>query len=133
MHIRTFAVSFAAIALAGAPALGQSSAFQQEVDGWLERYQATYQKLYTENSIAQWASNTHIVKGDTINAARANAAAEALSRFVGSIENINTLRKYLARKSELARLETLQLEAILYNAADAPQTVPDVVTRRIAL
>ncbi len=133
MRARSLKISIAAIALAAASALAQSPAFRQEVDAWLAAYLVTYQKLYTESSIAQWASNTHIVKGDTMNAARANAAAEALSRFVGGIENINTLRKYLTRKSELTPLATLQLETMLYNAADAPQTVPGVVKRRIAL
>jgi len=133
MRVRSFALIAACLALPALPAAAQAPSFQQDVAAWLTAYQTAYQKLYTENSLAQWASQTHIVKGDTTNAARSNAAAEALSRFVGSVENITTLRRFLARKGELTPMQTLELETMLFNAADAPQTVPDVVKKRIAL
>ena len=133
MRVRSFALIAALLTAPALLAPAQTPGLQQEVAAWLTAYQATYQRIYTENSLAQWASQTHIVPGDTTNAARANAAAEALSRFVGSVENITTLRRYLARKNELTPLQTLQLETMLFNAADAPQTVSDVVKQRIAL
>jgi peptidyl-dipeptidase A len=133
MRFRPFAISLAAAAIGALPALAQGSAFQREVDAWLAGYQQTYQHLYTESSLAQWASNTHIVPGDTMNAARTKAALEQMSRFVGSTENIGKIRAYLARRRELTFLEARQLDAMLYLAADAPQTVPAIVKARIAL
>lgn len=105
---------------------------QTEVDGYLAEYADTYQQLYYEASKAEWASNTRIVEGDTTNAARTRRAQEALARFVGSVENIERIRGYLDRREELTPLQVRQLEAMLYEAADNPQTVPELVARRIA-
>lgn len=121
----------AAAALATA-AVGCDVGLRQEVDTYLADYAATYQRLVTESQEAEWASNTRIVKGDTTNATRTKQANEALAEFVGGVENIERIRGYLKQSSRLKPLQTRQLEAMLYNAANSPQTVPDLVRERIA-
>ena len=114
-------------------ALGACNAgIRREVDRYLADYAATYQRLNYESSLAEWESNTHIVEGDTTNAARTKRAKEAQAQFVGSVENINRIRGYLGRRGQLRPLQVRQLETMLFNAADQPQTVPDVVKQRIA-
>jgi peptidyl-dipeptidase A len=102
------------------------------VQAYLDSYAREYQRLYIASSEAQWASNTRIVEGDTTNAARQRAADEALNAFVGSTANINTIRGFLAASGVLTPLQKRQLETMLYNAGTGPQTVADVVKRRIA-
>jgi peptidyl-dipeptidase A len=103
-----------------------------EAQAFLDRYTATYQRLYAASSEAQWASNTHIVEGDTTNAERTRAAEEATAAFAGSVENIATARAYLARRDGLTPLQVRQLEGVLFRAAASPQTLPDIVKARIA-
>ena len=105
---------------------------QAAVQAYLDSYATEYQRLYAASSEAQWASNTRIVEGDSTNAVRQRAADEALNAFVGSTQNINTIRGFLAAASVVTPLQKRQLEAMLYNAGTGPQTVADVVRRRIA-
>ncbi|MHC2991370.1 hypothetical protein OB13_07170, partial [Pontibacter sp. HJ8] len=42
---------------------------QQEAQAFLETYTKRFQELYTKSAEAEWRSNTHIVEGDTTNAA----------------------------------------------------------------
>jgi peptidyl-dipeptidase A len=104
----------------------------REVAQFLAEYERTYQRLSYESAQADWASNTHIVAGDTTNAARTRAAKEALAQFVGSEANIERIRGFLEQRDRIDALQVRQLEVMLYNAADQPQTVPDIVRQRIA-
>jgi len=103
-----------------------------DVQAYLDAYNATYRRLATASSEAQWLSNTHIVEGDETNKERTQAADEALAAFTGSVDNIEQARAFLARKGELAELQVRQLERVLFLAGDNPQTIPDVVKARIA-
>lgn len=102
-----------------------------EVESYLENYDSSYKRLYYASQLAQWASNTHIVAGDSTNAVRARETGLALSRFAGSIENINRIKGYLTHRAELDPIQVRRLEIMQYNAADAPQTIPDVVRQRL--
>jgi peptidyl-dipeptidase A len=104
---------------------------QKEVEKFLDDYTKKYQELYYASSRAEWASNTHIVEGDSTNAIATRQAEEAMASYTGSEENIKTVRQYLAEKANLKPLENRQLERMLYLAADNPQTVPDLVRERI--
>jgi peptidyl-dipeptidase A len=104
----------------------------QEVDGFISEYEKEYQRLFYEYSEADWVSNTHIVEGDTTNAARTKAAHEAWAKFVGSTENIEKTQGYLAQRNKLSPMQVRVLEKMLYLAAEGPQTVPDIVKERIA-
>jgi peptidyl-dipeptidase A len=105
---------------------------QGEAQAFLAAYQERYAALVSEASEAEWASNTRIVEGDETNAARTRAANEALAAFTGSVETIETARRLLAEREELEPLSVRCLERVLYLAADAPQTVPELVKARIA-
>ncbi|WP_242928956.1 M2 family metallopeptidase [Pontibacter vulgaris] len=104
---------------------------QQEAQTFIDNYSKQYQQLYTASAEAEWRSNTHIVEGDTTNAAATQRANEAFAAFTGSIDNIEKARGFMKKKGELTDLQVKQLEAILYAAANNPQTVPDVVKARI--
>ncbi len=98
---------------------------------FLDAYTKTFQELYYASAEAEWKSNTYIVEGDTITGPATERANKALASFTGSKENIEKARALLAHKDQLSDLQVRQLEAILYNAANNPATVPDLVDARI--
>jgi peptidyl-dipeptidase A len=101
--------------------------FRSEADAYLAAYEIEGQGLYYEWAEAEWASNTRIVEGDPTNAARTRDAREAMMRFAGSVENIDTIRAYLSQRGRLSDLQERQLEKMLSAAAEGPMTIPDVV------
>jgi len=105
---------------------------QQRVDAWLKGYGERYQRLSYAAQLADWQSQTHIVAGDTTNAVRTTAAKGELARFVGSVENIDSIRAFLKAKERLTPLEVRQLEMMLFYAGDSPALVPELVSQRIA-
>lgn len=113
------------------PAAAIPRDFRGEANKFLNEYSEEYKKLYTEASEAEWLSNTRITPGDDSNAKRTQAANEAMARFTGSEENIKRITELLQNKDKLDRLQLLQLEAALFQAANNPQTVPDLVSERI--
>lgn len=115
-----------------AASVATDALLQTDAQRFLDDYHSEYQRLYYASSLAEWESNTRIVEGDTTNAARTRAANEALAAFVGSVDNINRIRGLLENRDRIAPLHVRQLEAMLYNAASQPQTIPDVVSARIA-
>lgn len=105
---------------------------RNEAQAFLDGYAARFQPLYYTSAQAQWDANTRIVEGDSTNAQRVQAADEALAAFTGSAENIQQSRAFLNHRAQLTELQAMQLEAILYAAAASPQTVPELVSERIA-
>ena len=105
--------------------------FRGEAAKYLREYTDTYVKLYTEASEAEWISNTRIVPGDETNAKRTQAANEAMAQFTGSEANITKTRELLRHEDQLDPIQVLQLKAILFQAANNPQTVPELVSARI--
>lgn len=108
------------------------AALQAEVDTFLQTYNEQFVELYSAASEAEWASNTRIVEGDDTNRKRTEAAQQALASYTGSLEVIEQARLYLERSDDLTPLSARQLEAVLYSAANFPQTVPELVEQRIA-
>ena len=127
-----FLVALAFLLLLGGTSCRRTTEIQMEAQRFLEGYTATYADLSYAAAQAEWESNTRIVEGDDTNAQRTRAANEALATFTGSIENIETCRRLLAQREQLIPLQVRQLEVILYQAADKPQTVPELVRERIA-
>lgn len=103
----------------------------KQAQEFVDNYTKTYQKLYYASNLAEWAANTHIVEGDTTNAYNSRKAQEAMAEFTGSTENIDQARKFLKDRARMPDLLARQLDAILYEAANNPQTVPDLVKKRI--
>ena len=110
---------------------GPSGTIRAEVKSYLDSYDSTYTKLSYASQLASWATNTHIVEGDSTNSVRARETGLALSRFVGSIENIDGIKGYLTHRAELDAIQLRRLEIMQYNAADVPQMIPDVVRERL--
>jgi peptidyl-dipeptidase A len=114
---------------------GETAAAAAEVASpaaaFLAQYSRTFQELSTAAAEAEWATNTHIVEGDETNARRLREAKEALARFTGDVQNIERARGLLGGDG-WTELERRQLEAVLYRAAEKPQTVPDAVRALIA-
>ncbi len=109
-----------------------AAVLQAEVQAFLDAYTETFLELDYAADLAEWESNTRIVDGDDTNRRRTEAANEALAAFTGAVETIDKARGYLERRDRLAPLQVRQLEKVLYRAANNPQTVPDLVKRRIA-
>jgi peptidyl-dipeptidase A len=108
-----------------------TSQFQNEAQIFIDEYTQKYQNLYYKSAEAEWASNTRIIEGDSTNAIVTRRANEALANFTGSSENISTIQEFLAKKENLTPLQAKQLEAMLYEAANNPQTVSELVKERI--
>jgi peptidyl-dipeptidase A len=117
------------LAFAVASCAGDSMA---DVDGFLASYDSTYKKLYYESAQAEWASNTHIIEGDSTNATRTKAANRALLAFTGDTANVARIKGYLAARDELTPLQARRLYKMLYNAALGSQTIPEVIAARVA-
>ncbi|MCB0447709.1 MAG: M2 family metallopeptidase, partial [Gelidibacter sp.] len=110
----------------------QNAAIKAEVQTFLDDYTSTFKKLYYDSSLAEWEANTHIVVGDTTNAYNIQKANEAYAKFTGSTHVIEKTRKFLEQKDNLDIVQVRQLNTILYGAANNPETVSDVVSKRIA-
>ncbi|MGV3588876.1 MAG: M2 family metallopeptidase [Adhaeribacter sp.] len=120
-----------ALVLALVWSCGNKKNYQQEADAYIKDYSQQYQKLYTQSAEAEWTSNTRIVEGDSTNAVATRRANEAMAAFTGSTENIEKTRELLAHKEDLTELQVKQLENMLFAAANNPQTIPEVVKKRI--
>ncbi|NVO84068.1 M2 family metallopeptidase [Hymenobacter terrestris] len=113
------------------PAVAAAPHWPSLAETYLTYYSGEYQRLYTASAEAEWRSNTHIVPGDTANAGATARANERMAAFTGSTENITRLRQLLEHQVELTDLQVKQLETALYNAANSPQTIANVVKARI--
>lgn len=109
----------------------ESAEHQKEVQAYLDSYNAKYKELYTVSSEGQWAVNTHIVEGDTMNAYTSRIADEAMAKFTGSKENIDKATQFLSWEKDLAPLQIKQLRKILYLAAGNPESAEGTVKELI--
>lgn len=99
---------------------------------FIEDYTEQYLILYYDLSKAQWQSNTHIEKEDTLNAYNTQKASEAFAAFVGSIDVIEKTQDLLQQKELLSPLQIKQLETILYTASNSPAVAQETVKERIS-
>jgi peptidyl-dipeptidase A len=111
--------------------LEANSALKTEVQAFLDNYTTHFKKLYYDSALAEWDSNTHIVAGDTTNAYHVQKANEAFAKFTGSTEVIKKARYFLEKRDKLDTVQVRQLNTILYTAANNPETVSDLVSKRI--
>jgi len=122
-------VIFAMVAFAGCST--SNADVQSEAQAFIDSYTQEFLTLQYAWAEADWKSNIMIVEGDTTNAYKTRMANEAFAKFTGSTDVIENARTYLKSKDELTPLQIRQLEKILYNAADNPQTVEELVKERI--
>ncbi|MCB0506068.1 MAG: peptidase, partial [Cyclobacteriaceae bacterium] len=62
---------------------------QEEAQAFINTYTDQFKTLYYESAEAEWAANTKIIPGDTVNSHHVEVANEAYARFTGSEENIS--------------------------------------------
>ena len=105
---------------------------QRTTQSFLDEYTAEYLRLQAEAAEAHWALNTKIMEGDETNSKRVQMADGALAEFTGSVKNIETATELLAEQDALSELQRRQLDRVLYAAANNPQTIQELVTKRIA-
>ncbi|HEX7338147.1 MAG TPA: M2 family metallopeptidase [Gemmatimonadales bacterium] len=127
-----YRLAFLALFLLACQAGGAPTRANPELEAYLANYSREYQRLSYASALAEWASNTRIVEGDSTNAVRTRQANEALAKFVGSNENIEKIRGFLKTRDRLSPLQVRELEMMLYFAAEKPETAGDVVAKRIA-
>lgn len=113
---------------AASPAGGETLATPQASRLFLEMYNSIWPSLYTTVAEAEWKGSTDVTDEHTGLRIGAN---QARAVFEGSPYIIQTTRWLLERKGELDDLTVRQLEAVLYNAASFPGTIPEVVTQRV--
>lgn len=104
---------------------------QEKCQAFIDSYTDTFTDLYALSAEAEWASNTLIVEGVEVIDRMTQKANEALSKHTGSVAVIEKTREFLKHEDQLTDLQVRQLKAILYAAANNPQTVPELVSRRI--
>lgn len=105
----------------------QKETHQKEVQEYLDVYNQKYKELYTASSEGQWAVNTHIVEGDTMNAYNSGLADEALAKYTGSNENIKKATEYMTWEADLTPIQIRQLKKALYLAAGNPESADATV------
>ena len=104
----------------------------KQAQAFIDDYTTKYLSLYALASEAEWAANTVIIDGvQTIGRVR-EFANGAMSKLTGDIEVIEQTRKFLNHKDALTPTQVKLLETILYQAANNPQTNPELVQKRIA-
>lgn len=107
------------------------STLEKEVQSFLDTYTKEYVALYTASSEAQWKANTYIVKGDEETEKLVQEADEAFAKFTGNKQNIEQAQKFLEKEDKLKPVQVRQLKAIIYGAANNPEIVADLVSKRI--
>ncbi len=128
----TLVVSLAACSPPSDESPGDSGALKAEAQAFLDAYTERYLELDYVASQAEWDSNVRIVEGDESNRLRLESAKEASAGFTGAEQTISQARSFLEQRDSLEPLQVLQLEKVLYKAADNPQTVPELVKERIS-
>jgi peptidyl-dipeptidase A len=122
------------LAIAALAALSScSKSPQQKAESFLTAYNQEYQRLAYDVNKAEWETNTHIVEGDSTNAARSVAAKKAMADFTGNTENIETARKFLEKRAEFPYVLARELDYVLYEGANNPASVADLVKQRLTL
>jgi peptidyl-dipeptidase A len=103
--------------------------WQAEADDLLDFYEPAYVALATESARASWLASTDVTPEHT---GGRTAADQSFAAFAGSVEVIRRARLLMEHEDELDDLTKRQLRAILEQAAQAPQTAPDLARRRVA-
>ncbi|HET6990641.1 MAG TPA: peptidase, partial [Bacteroidia bacterium] len=107
------------------------AAYVKRVDSFLVAYNNKYRELTIVSNETQWKLLTHIVQGDTMTSYNAQEAGKALAEYQGSAAVINLTQEFLKNTDKLSPIQIEQLHHILYFAGGSPQTVKDIVAKKI--
>ena len=114
----------------GLPLMAQAlSPDQVRADQFLKLVNAGYQALTYVNQEAVWNSVTDV---KPTHDAAAEAAGRAYAAFNGSPALISEARELLKHRDQLNPMTVLELEHVLFNAAEGPMTNPAMTRARIA-
>jgi peptidyl-dipeptidase A len=102
---------------------------QAQADELLALYDPIYAALYAESARAAWVASTDVSEAHT---GMRTGADTAFAAFAGNAEVIRRARALLERESELDAITVRQLRQMLYLAASAPQTNPELARARVA-
>lgn len=106
----------------------EQASLRAEVKDFLDMYNRIGQKLSAVANDAEWKASTDVTDEHTGQRVGAN---QARAVFEGSPYIIEKAKNYLKQKGQLDDMSVRQLETILYDAADYPGTIPEVVTARV--
>ncbi|HKE00874.1 MAG TPA: M2 family metallopeptidase [Planctomycetota bacterium] len=95
---------------------------------FLETYSETYRDLYTATQEAEWIAATDVSDEHTAEQVGANKVKAA---FTGGARVIERARDLMKSPGKLEPLQVRQLDKVLLLAAENPNTVPEIVKRRI--
>lgn len=109
----------------------ENKAIQDSVTAFLTDYNKKYQEINIIANEASWLTQIRIVEGDSTNAVANNKAQEELAKFTGNTANIEMATKFLKQQDKLTPIQVKQLKAVLYKAANNPETLQDLVKTRI--
>jgi peptidyl-dipeptidase A len=107
---------------------GGSTTWQSEADAFLAWYDPEYVRLYTASAQAAWVASTDV--SDAHTHAR-QEADQAMARMTGGVDVIERARLLLQHRQDLTPIAQRQLDHLLFIAAQAPQTAPDLARRRV--
>ena len=96
---------------------------------FLRMYSDVFQRLTKVDSEANWKAATDVSEQHTGERIGADSAVAA---FTGNRYVIENSRAFLASRAQLPELEFRQLDKVLLNAAESPDTIPEIVERRIS-
>jgi peptidyl-dipeptidase A len=96
---------------------------------FLRMYSDVFQRLTKIDSEANWKAATDVSEQHTGERIGADSAVAA---FTGNRYVIENSRAFLASRAQLPELEFRQLDKVLLNAAESPDTIPEIVERRIS-
>jgi peptidyl-dipeptidase A len=109
------------------------TAYQKEVQTFLNDYNQQFQKYLLAMNEGQWKMQTYIVPGDTVSQLEAQKHDEAFADYTGSSENVEKAQGFLSREKDLLEKQVRQLEYIVFLAAANPQKQKADVKKRIKL
>lgn len=102
---------------------------QAQADELLALYDPIYVALYNESARAAWLASTDVSDEHT---GMRTGADTAFAAFAGNAEVIRRARALLEHEDQLDDLTVRQLRQMLYLAASAPQTSPELARARVA-
>ncbi|MDQ3032207.1 MAG: M2 family metallopeptidase [Myxococcota bacterium] len=129
LSVLTFVLSSCGGSTTPAPQSAADRSAQDQADELLAFYDPVYVALYAESARAAWLAATDVSDEHT---GMRTGADTAFAAFAGNSEVIRRARALLERESELDALTVRQLRQMLYLAASAPQTNPELARARVA-
>jgi peptidyl-dipeptidase A len=109
---------------------GKKTPIQKDADAFLAMVSGLLQPVSTSAANADWIAATDVTPEHT---GQRTGADKTYAALVGSKQVIERTKALLKNDKQLDAETVRQLQKLLLGAAEAPGTIPDVVTKRIEL